>query len=71
MGKNVNIINCSQRRFKVQNDLRDWEIDHTDKPIKVINEKYWEMSGYSIDAKDIPLQKIESIDRVPKKAIPL
>lgn len=69
MGKNVQIINCSQKRFTVQNDLRDWEIDHMNKPVKVVNEKYWDQVGLSIDPKDIPLQKLSSIDMVKKKDV--
>lgn len=55
----VTILKCSQRRFKIQNDLRDWEVDNKNKPVKVINEKFWVMQEVSVDPKDIPAQKIE------------
>lgn len=47
-------IDCSQRRFKVQNDLRDWELDAADQPAAVINEKYWLQQGLSVDPANIP-----------------
>lgn len=28
---------CSNRRFEAQNDLNDWEIDHNDDPVKLVN----------------------------------
>lgn len=31
------LIDCSNRRFQVQNDLNDWEIDHNDEPVKLVN----------------------------------
>lgn len=48
-------INCSQRQFKVQADLRDWEIDEKAQPIKVINEEIYKDQGISVDPKDIPV----------------
>lgn len=67
--KNIRIVDSSRRRFKVQNDLRDWEIDETNKPVKVLNEKYWIREGTSVDPKDIPTEKIPSIDQVPKAEV--
>lgn len=49
---------CSTRRIQVQNDLRDWELDRLNRPIKVTNEKYWNMKGISIDPKYIPKEKV-------------
>lgn len=71
----VTILKCSRRRFKIQNDLRDWEIDDKDKPVKVINQKYWDLEGVSVDPKDIPAQKIkldkdERLEERLKKDIP-
>ncbi len=51
----------SKRRFKVQNDLRDWEIDEQDNPIKVMGEKGWKAEGYSVDPKDIPAVKLMDV----------
>ena len=52
------IIACTQRRFKLQNDQRHWEIDSQGRPIKVINEKYWALIGVSVDPSDIPDDQI-------------
>lgn len=60
------VIGGSQRRFKVQNDLRDWEIDGTDTPKEVINKEYWISQGYSVDPKDIPATKLEKIEDIKK-----
>lgn len=65
--KNVQTISCSKKRFKVQNDLRDWEINDGGDPVKVINEKYWNMKGISINPRHIPeqpivLEKISIVD---------
>lgn len=61
------VESCSQRRFEVQNDLRDWEVDSNDAPAKLVDEKYWDVQGYSTDPADIPPEKIDHIDKVPKK----
>ena len=31
------VTDCSQRRFKVQNDMNDWEIDDNNIPLNVMN----------------------------------
>ncbi|MFZ2937603.1 MAG: hypothetical protein WA066_02740 [Candidatus Omnitrophota bacterium] len=48
------VIGGSKRRFKVQKDARDWEINDEGIPVKVISEKQWVMNGFSVDPKDIP-----------------
>lgn len=60
------VIGGSQRRFKVQNDLRDWEIDEANKPVKLVNEEMWQQAGYSIDPKDIPTKKQTNIEETKK-----
>lgn len=55
---NSTVIDCVQKRILVQNDLRDWEIDENDNPIAVVNAKYWESVGVSVNPSDIPAQKI-------------
>lgn len=69
--KNVLTISCSKKRFKVQNDLRDWEIDIKNKPLKLIDEKYWIMKGVPVDPRYIPDQEIvlEKISIVDGKEI--
>jgi len=52
------VIGGSQRRFKVQKDARDWEIDNDGKPVKIINEKQWIIGGFSVDPIDIPVEVI-------------
>jgi hypothetical protein len=44
----------SRRRYKVQNDGRDWEVDKDDKPAKLINEEAEAAADRSIDPADIP-----------------
>lgn len=53
------------KRILVQNDLRDWELDVNDQPVKLVNEKAEKMAGRSIDPTDIPATKIASIDDLP------
>ncbi len=53
-------------RFKVQNDLRDWELDGNNLPVKVCGEKAWIMAGCSVDPADIPATPAKSIDLVKK-----
>lgn len=60
------VIDCNQKRFKVQNDLRDWELDESDQPIKVLNEKFWNQKGFSVDPKDIPIEKLKSRTEIKK-----
>ena len=60
------VIGGSQRSFKVQNDLRDWEVDDRDKPVKLVNEDYWKSRGFSVNPEDIPAQKITKVDDAPK-----
>lgn len=69
------LLECVQTRFKVQNDLRDWEIDINDQPIRVLSEKYWEIQKVSTDPKDIPVQKVvipvgKTIEEVLKEVLP-
>lgn len=48
------VVGGTARRFFVQNDLRDWEIDQQGQPVRVLNEKSWALQGYSVDPRDIP-----------------
>lgn len=60
----VTLIQCSTRRLQVQNDLRDWELNDKNLPVKVTNEAYEKSLGRSIDPTDIPPVKIQSIDEL-------
>lgn len=71
------IIDCSQKRFKIQNDLRDWEVDEQNNPVRVINENFWSkgiaasvlsavVEKYSVNPADIPAQKLTSITQITK-----
>lgn len=62
-------IGCSELSFRVQNDLRDWEIDGAGKPIKVLNEKYWINEGLSVDPNDIPAVKINNITEIRRVVV--
>lgn len=65
------VIGGTERRYKVQNDLKDWEVDNTEKPIKVINEEDWIRQGYDVNPSKIPLTKIEKVEDGPKAVIPV
>jgi hypothetical protein len=52
------VLGCTQRRFKVQNDLRDWKIDEQGRPVEVLGKDYWESKGIAIDPREIPDDKI-------------
>ena len=60
------LVDSTQRKFQIQNDLRDWELDATNKPIKVLNEEYWIKEGYSVDPLDIPSKKLNDIKEINK-----
>lgn len=53
-------------KFKAQNDLRDWQLNQLNQPVKLIDEDDWKAKGYSIDPAAIPLQPITSFDQIPK-----
>lgn len=61
------VLGGSQRRYRVQNDLRDWEIDAEGNPTVVLNEKHWEMKKISTDPRDIPATPFRSVDELYKK----
>lgn len=52
------VIDCITTRFKVQNDLRDWEIDDVGIPTRVLSKKYWNTVGISVEPDDIPNEKV-------------
>ncbi len=59
--KNATLIECSTRRIQVQNDLRDWELDDNDVPLKLVNEEYEKSLGRFTDPALIPRTKIETL----------
>lgn len=63
------IIDCNTTRFCCQNDLRDWEVDLNGKPTKLMNEKAEIRLGRSIDPKDIPLEKLKSLNEIKKAGV--
>ena len=60
------VIDCNQTKFKNQNDLRDWELDGGNQPLKVLNEKYWVQQGFSVNPIDIPAQKLNNLTEIKK-----
>lgn len=58
------IISCSQRRFKVQNDLRDWEVSALNVPLSLINQSHWAELGFSVLVSDIPLVRLNDISEI-------
>lgn len=54
------LIDCSNRRFKVQNDLNDWEIDKNNNPVRLVDWKYFEKFELPQPTPDmIPDQTVE------------
>lgn len=52
------IIDCTQERIEVMNDLRSWVTDPEGNAVKVLDEEYWQAKGVSIDPRTIPDKKI-------------
>lgn len=53
------LIQCSQRRFKVQNDLNDWLVDEADVAILPVgHEVFTKLDLPMPDPKDIPTEKV-------------
>lgn len=44
----------TQKRFIVQNDLRDWILDENDNPIEPVSKEYWQENGYPVTPDCIP-----------------
>jgi hypothetical protein len=54
------VIDCSQKRFKSQNDLNDWLIDGADKPTLPFNYTMFTKLALPMpDPLDIPLVKVD------------
>lgn len=53
------IIGCSNRRFQVQTDLMDWEVDKNNKPIKPLQKEEYLKLGLSINPIDLPKEPME------------
>lgn len=60
------VIGGSQKRFKPENDIRDWEVDNLNQPVKVVSEEAWILLKFSVDKNDIPVQKLDSINAIVK-----
>ena len=64
------VIGGANRRFKVQNDRNDWEIDKDNKPIKPLDTEQYTKLGVSIDPKDLPTTMMtENILEVKQKEL--
>ena len=60
---NNELIDCSHRAIKVQNDWDDWILDGTLKPVEPMNKEQRIAAGVSIDPKDIPETKMTEEER--------
>ncbi len=60
----VTLIQCSTRRLQVQNDLRDWEVDAQNRPVRLVNEEYWKDQRFFTDPLLIPARPVSSIDEI-------
>lgn len=65
------VIGGTERRYKVQTDLKDWLLDDTGKPTKALNEEDWIRQGYDVSPAQIPLNKLEKVEDGPKAVIPI
>lgn len=56
-----NIVEGStQKRFEVQNDLNDWEVDGNNKPVRILHHRLLTKQGIELpDPKDIPRKKVK------------
>lgn len=68
--ENSTLIDCVSRRFKCQNDLRDWEVDEYGDPVKLLDEDYWIGIGKSVDKDDIPQTPFSDISEIPDAVVP-
>ena len=58
------VIDCSQERIELMNDMRDWITDPEGNAQKVVGEEYWVSKGVSVDPQVIPSKKIKLSDNV-------
>lgn len=64
-----NMIDCSNRMFKAQNDLEDWELEN-EKPKRPMNARKFQKYNLSTEPKDIPKKKLdEPITKRKKREI--
>lgn len=55
------VIDCTTRKFSVQNDLNDWELDSDGKPHRLFNYAALDKLGISQPSpKDIPSEPVKS-----------
>lgn len=53
------VIDCWQKRFKIQNDLNDWLVDENNNPIKPTDYKIFEKFNLPVPSPDkIPISKV-------------
>lgn len=50
-------LDCTHKKIKIQNDLEDWILDATLKPIEPMAKEYFIELGISVNPKDIPPTK--------------
>lgn len=63
------MIDCRQRRFLVQNDGNDWEVDENNLPVQLLNNKIFTKLGLDAPTpEELPLERVdEAIDWVAVK----
>lgn len=55
------LIDCSNRRYQVQNDLNDWEIDENNNPVRLVDWQYFEKLGLEQPSPDlIPSEQVST-----------
>lgn len=55
------LVDCSNKRFEVQNDLNDWIIDHNDDPVQLVNQVALEKLNLPIPTPDeIPDEPVDA-----------
>lgn len=54
------LVECTDKRIKVQNDVEDWIVDEDNKPIEPLHKQRFITEGKSIDPKDLPLKYLRT-----------
>jgi len=57
------MVDCTNKRIRVQNDLDDWELDSDNKPVKPVATKLRQRHGVSIKPEDLPTKPFTAEER--------
>jgi hypothetical protein len=63
------VVGGSERKYKVQNDKKDWVLDNLGQIVEVMNKENWVSRGFDVDKNHIPVLEIKDIEDGPKAVI--